>query len=62
MLGHITDPSAVGGLNRRDLPEPEPGEHEVVIDVAAYAVNRGELSLLEQRPDGWAPARMSLAS
>jgi len=27
MLGYITDPSVDGGLVRRDLPEPRPGEH-----------------------------------
>jgi NADPH2:quinone reductase len=57
MLGYITDPSAPGGLARRDLPEPRPGEHEVVVEVAAYGINRGELSLLKQRPDGWSPGQ-----
>ncbi|MQA83409.1 MAG: zinc-binding dehydrogenase [Streptosporangiales bacterium] len=57
MLGHITDPSAEGGLARRDLPEPEPQEHDVVVEVAAYAVNRGELALLQGRPDGWMPGQ-----
>jgi hypothetical protein len=28
MLGYITDPSVDGGLVRRDLPEPRPGEHD----------------------------------
>ena len=57
MLGYITDPAAPGGLVRRDLPEPVPGEHDVVIDVSAYAVNRGELMLLQRRPDGWSPGQ-----
>jgi NADPH2:quinone reductase len=57
MLGYITDPSAEGGLTRRDLPEPQPGEHDVVVEVAAYAINRGELALLAQRPDGWRPGQ-----
>lgn len=57
MLGYITDPRAPGGLDRRELPAPEPGAHDVVIDVRAYAVNRGELSLLEQRADGWQPGQ-----
>ncbi|HEY2601188.1 MAG TPA: zinc-binding dehydrogenase [Thermoleophilaceae bacterium] len=57
MLGHITDPQAEGGLDRRELPDPVPGDHDVLIRVAAYAVNRGELSLLEQRPDGWLPGQ-----
>jgi NADPH2:quinone reductase len=57
MLGYITDPGAPGGLDRRELPAPEPGAHDVLIDVRAYAVNRGELSLLEQRADGWQPGQ-----
>jgi len=27
------------------------------VNVHAYAVNRGEISLLQQRPDGWRPGR-----
>jgi NADPH2:quinone reductase len=57
MLGYLTDPSAAGGLAVRDLPEPQPGAHDVVIEVAAYAINRGELSLLTRRPDGWTPGQ-----
>src|SRR4051812_38635123 len=57
MLGHVTDPAAPDGLDRRELPEPEPGPHDVLVAVRAYAVNRGELSLLQQRADGWQPGQ-----
>ncbi|HZD73495.1 MAG TPA: zinc-binding dehydrogenase [Actinomycetota bacterium] len=57
MLGYITDPTAPGGLDRRDLPAPEPTPHQAVIEVAAYAVNRGELALLAQRASGWTPGQ-----
>jgi NADPH:quinone reductase-like Zn-dependent oxidoreductase len=57
MLGHITDPAAEGGLDRRELPDPEPGTHETLVAVRAYAVNRGELTLLEARADGWLPGQ-----
>jgi NADPH:quinone reductase len=57
VLGHATDPAAEGGLDRRELPDPEPGDHEALIEVRAYAINRGELSLVEGRPDGWAPGQ-----
>ncbi|MGE5288565.1 MAG: zinc-binding dehydrogenase [Micromonosporaceae bacterium] len=57
MLGYVTDRSAQDGITRRQLPEPQPGSHEVLVEVAAYAVNRGELSLIEQRSDGWAPGQ-----
>jgi NADPH:quinone reductase-like Zn-dependent oxidoreductase len=57
MLGHITDPGAPAGLDRRELPEPRPGAHETLVAVRAYAVNRGELTLLDQRADGWPPGQ-----
>jgi NADPH:quinone reductase-like Zn-dependent oxidoreductase len=57
MIGHITDPKAQAGLDRRELPEPEAADDQVVIQVRAYAVNRGELNLLQQRLDGWMPGQ-----
>jgi NADPH:quinone reductase-like Zn-dependent oxidoreductase len=57
MLGHVTDPAAPDGLDRRELPEPAPGPHDVVVEVRAYAVNRGELALVQQRADGWLPGQ-----
>lgn len=57
MRGHITDPAAEGGLALRELPEPEPSPHDVVVRVGAYGLNRGELALLEQRSDGWRPGQ-----
>ena len=40
-----------------EVPEPEPGPHEVVVEVRAVAVNRGELRLLGARPPGWRPGQ-----
>jgi len=57
MLGYITDPTAPGGLARRELPEPRPGQHEAVVEVAAFAVNRGELMLLSRRTKDWTPGQ-----
>lgn len=57
MLGHITDPSAPHGLARREVPDPAHGDHDVVVGVGAYAVNRGELTLLADRSDGWMPGQ-----
>ena len=58
MRGYITDPSATNGLRLADdLPEPTAAGDELLIDVRAFAVNRGELSLLEQRSDGWRPGQ-----
>lgn len=58
MRGWITDPSAPDGLRlAEDLPEPEPAADELLVEVRAYAVNRGETFLLRQRPDGWRPGQ-----
>jgi NADPH:quinone reductase-like Zn-dependent oxidoreductase len=57
VIGHITDPKADGGLDRRELPEPTPSPTDVIVDVRAYAVNRGELNLLKLRPKDWLPGQ-----
>jgi NADPH:quinone reductase len=58
MRGFITDPHAPGGLRlASDLPEPDPGAAELVLDVRAFSVNRGELFLIRQRPDAWRPGQ-----
>ncbi len=58
MRGFITDPKAPGGLRLADdLPEPTPAAGEALVEVRAYSVNRGELFLLQMRPDGWRPGQ-----
>jgi NADPH2:quinone reductase len=58
MRGFVTDPSAPGGLRLADdLPEPEPAANELLVDVRAFSVNRGELFLLQQRAEGWRPGQ-----
>jgi NADPH:quinone reductase-like Zn-dependent oxidoreductase len=58
MRGLVTDSRAVGGLRLADdLPEPEPTGNELVLAVRAFSINAGEVSLIEQRPDGWRPGQ-----
>jgi NADPH:quinone reductase-like Zn-dependent oxidoreductase len=58
MRGIVTDPQAPAGLRLADdLPEPAPGPGEVIVGVRAFSVNAGEVSLIEQRPDGWRPGQ-----
>ncbi len=40
-----------------DVPEPEPGPSEAIVEIAAVAINRGELRLLKARPQGWRPGQ-----
>ncbi len=44
-------------IELRDVPAPDPAADEVLIQVRAFGVNRGELRLLESRPDGWRPGQ-----
>lgn len=41
----------------REVQEPEPAPGEVVVEVRAMAINRGEIRLLAARPDGWRPGQ-----
>lgn len=56
MRGYITDLTANGGLRlATDLPEPVASGSEVLVEVRAFRINRGELSLLQERSSDWRP-------
>lgn len=58
MRGYVTDPNVPGGLRLADdLPEPVPAADEVLVEVRAYSINRGELALIKMRPNGWRPGQ-----
>jgi NADPH:quinone reductase-like Zn-dependent oxidoreductase len=44
-------------VDMAEVSEPIPAEDEVLIDVVAMAVNRGELRLLSMRDQGWHPGQ-----
>lgn len=56
MRAIISTPGAARPVEFRDVPEPTPKPDEVVIEVRAASINRGELSLLAARPD-WGPGQ-----
>lgn len=44
-------------VDLEEVPEPEPTSGDVVVEVRAVSVNRGELRLLAARPPGWRPGQ-----
>jgi NADPH:quinone reductase len=51
----VADGSGSGDLTIGDVPDAEPRPGEVVIDVHAISVNRGELHRVRSAPAGWIP-------
>ncbi len=45
------------GTDLAEVAEPDPMPFELVVDVAAVSINRGELRLLATRPEGWRPGQ-----
>ncbi len=45
------------GIDLAEVSEPDPMPFELVVDVAAVSINRGELRLLAARPEGWRPGQ-----
>jgi NADPH:quinone reductase len=53
MLAVVNTPNAAAPVELREVPEPQPAPNEAVIEVRAFSLNRGELRLLQIRPEGW---------
>jgi NADPH2:quinone reductase len=52
MRALVADPSASPALALADVPEPSPGPGQLLIDVEAASVNRGEVRLASKLPPG----------
>ena len=57
MLALVKTMSASMPVELRDVAEPEPAPDEALVEVHAFSLNRGELSLLAGRPEGWRPGQ-----
>jgi NADPH2:quinone reductase len=57
MQAVVATPDGASWTEMRELPVPEPGPGEVLVKISAFAINRGELSLLPARGDGWRPGQ-----
>src|SRR5882724_3894455 len=57
MLALVNTPNGSAPVGLRDLPEPQPAPNEAMVEVRAISLNRGELRLLQTRPEGWRPGQ-----
>ncbi len=55
MRALVADSSSPDGISFRDVPEPVPMPGEVLVEVRALSINRGEVRMLGTAPDGWRP-------
>ena len=55
MRALVADRTAPGGVTVANLPEPEPGPDQALVDVHAISINRGEVWRLRAAADGWRP-------
>ena len=52
----VSTPGGERWAELREIPEPEPGPGELLVDVHAAGINRGELTLVQMR-DGFRPGQ-----
>ncbi len=57
MKALVNTPKGQTPVELRDVPEPSPGPGEALIAVHAFSLNRGELTLMRIRPEGWQPGQ-----
>jgi NADPH:quinone reductase len=57
MLALVNSPSGPGPVEIREMPEPAPAANEALVEVRAFSLNRGELRLMQTRPEGWRPGQ-----
>ena len=55
MRALVVDSSAPGRIAFQDVPEPVATPSEVLVDVRAFSINRGEMRMLGTAADGWRP-------
>ena len=57
MLRLVNTPAGPTPVALRDLPDPRPASNEALLAVRAFSLNRGELRLMQSRPEGWRPGQ-----
>src|ERR1700747_2196567 len=57
MLAVANTPEGAAPIEIREVQEPQPAPNEARVEVRAFSLNRGELRLLQARPEGWRPGQ-----
>lgn len=57
MLTLVNTPGGEAPVQLQEVAEPTARADEVIVEVQAFALNRGELALLASRPAGWRPGQ-----
>lgn len=57
MLALVNTPDGSEPVEMCEVEEPSPAPDEALVEVRAFSLNRGELSLFESRPEGWRPGQ-----
>ena len=57
MKALVNTPKGSAPVELREVAEPIPAPHEALIAVQAFSLNRGELTLMKIRPEGWQPGQ-----
>jgi NADPH:quinone reductase len=57
MLALVSTPDGSEPVEIREASEPDPAPDETLVEVRAFSINRGELSLVSNRPEGWRPGQ-----
>lgn len=55
MRALVAAPGVAGGVELREVAEPEPAPDQALVEVRAVSLNRGECVMLRGAEDGWRP-------
>ena len=53
----MNTPNGPAPVELRQVPEPVPGQHEALVAVQAFSLNRGELRSFRNNEEGWIPGQ-----
>ncbi len=57
MLAFVKTSKHEAPIELREVADPQVADHEALVEVRAFSLNRGELALLARRPQGWRPGQ-----